>query len=145
MKACGKDQHVQFVEAPVDCLDSPGFDSLDAFGDQLRIRMLNGLVEIGRHDQALAGGPIVGSKSFAQFRIADAVLQVGHAVVVNQFKQGRIRIDQNIGEGIGHRPGEFLSDGFHGLGVRAKMGLLLLGVGRVFRGSDPLRGPLEEG
>ncbi|MCY1422702.1 hypothetical protein D9M71_383940 [compost metagenome] len=121
-----------------------GFDALDAVGDQLGIRMLDRLVVVGRVDQALAGGAVGGAQLLAQYRIADAVLQVvaGDGFDFEDFR--RVGVEHRIGEALDvGQVGFFVLHALEQGAVGAEGGLLLLAERQVFHREDPLRGALE--
>ena len=63
---------------------------------------------------------------------------------MDRLEHRRARVDQHVREAVGDRARHLLADVVDGRGVAPEGRLLLVGVGRVRRGRDPLRRPLEE-
>ncbi len=59
------------MEPAVGRAHAAGLDPLDGLGDHLGMRPLDGVVEVGRDHQALAGRPVVRSQLLAEHGVAD--------------------------------------------------------------------------
>ena len=139
----GEHEHVELVEHAVDGADarrarparSPTSTS-STFGGWIA------RVEVGRDDEPLAAGAVVGPQPLAQLRVLDRLevlaaqlLDHRHALRVGVDHRGRERAER-LGEVVVHRAQQ--------LRIRRVPRALLLGVRVVGLGQHPLRGALEE-
>ena len=146
LEAGREHEHVELVQhAVARCARRAGSTRSMPSVTSSALRPLDRLVEVGRDDQALARGAIVGPQPLAQLRVAHAVLEVrdgtrlrSSASAASRRRRRRSRRRRRTAATSRRAAAR------DRLGVRAERGLLLVGVGRVLLRHDPLRRALEE-
>jgi len=100
LEASGEDQHVEFVQAAIARANASGLDAFDRLGDQRGVRLLDGLVEVRRHDQALARRAMTRAKTLAQLGVSHVVLEIRHARCFDRLDLWRVGVHHDIGEAL---------------------------------------------
>ena len=146
LKPGGERNHIKFVEAAILHPDAIRLNAFNRSRRNIDIRPLHRIIIMRGEHHALARRAVIGTELFAQYRIADTLLQISFAdgLYLRQF--GRIHIDDRGGKACAAGRGFGAVTHFVDFGrVIAERRFIFVGIFEIGAWHDPLRRTQEMG